>query len=182
MRRSHPWYHLLHSQDDRWGGSLLYAGGNNYSGSWRHRTYQSNALLIANTCFTAVPNIGIPEGRRYWWHRRQYKLEVAVTKSNYLYMAIEKLLVEFWKSRWNVPIPLHLRNAPTQLMKELGYGKDYQYAHGIFRAILLIWTICRKNPETSHSILPEIIRQKKKKKFKMSCRDLKGTQYLNIVK
>lgn len=85
-----------------------------------------NALLMANACFTAVHNIGMPEGRILMAQTAIYLSCSA--KSNSAYMAIEKALGEV-KSRLNVPIPLHLRNAPTQLMKELGYGKDYQYAH-----------------------------------------------------
>ena len=85
-----------------------------------------NALLIANACFQAVHNIGMPEGRIIMSQTAIYL--ACSPKSNSAYMAIDSALAEVRKNG-NVPIPLHLRNAPTALMKELGYGKDYQYAH-----------------------------------------------------
>jgi putative ATPase len=85
-----------------------------------------NALLIANACFQAVHNIGMPEGRIIMSQTAIYL--ACSPKSNSAYLAIDSALEEVRKNG-NVPIPLHLRNAPTSLMKELGYGKDYQYAH-----------------------------------------------------
>jgi putative ATPase len=85
-----------------------------------------NALLIANQCFQAVHNIGMPEGRIIMSQTAIYL--ACSPKSNASYMAINLALEEVQKSG-NLPIPLHLRNAPTKLMKELNYGKDYKYAH-----------------------------------------------------
>jgi putative ATPase len=85
-----------------------------------------NALLLANTCFDAVRKIGWPESRIIL-------SEVAVflatcPKSNSTYLAIDKAL-GLVRNTGDLPVPLHLRNAPTSLMKELGYGDQYQYPH-----------------------------------------------------
>ncbi len=85
-----------------------------------------NALLLANACFDAVHNIGMPEGRIVM---SQVAIYLACSpKSNTSYIAINEA-VNSVKKTGNLPVPLHLRNAPTQLMKSLDYGKDYQYAH-----------------------------------------------------
>ena len=85
-----------------------------------------NALLIANQCFDAVERIGYPESRIIL---SQAVIYLACSpKSNASYMAINEAL-ELVKKTGNLPVPLHLRNAPTQLAKSLGYGKDYKYAH-----------------------------------------------------
>jgi putative ATPase len=85
-----------------------------------------NALLLANACFEALRKIGWPEGRIILAETTVYL--AASPKSNSAYMAIETALgcVE---QMGNLPVPLHLRNAPTSLMKDLGYAKDYKYAH-----------------------------------------------------
>jgi putative ATPase len=85
-----------------------------------------NAILIANTCFDAIERIGWPEGRIVLSETTIYL--ATSPKSNSAYMAIKdaQTLV---KETGNLPVPLHLRNSPTKLMKELGYGKDYKYAH-----------------------------------------------------
>jgi putative ATPase len=85
-----------------------------------------NALLIANQCFQAVHNIGMPEGKIIMSQTAIYL--ACSPKSNASYMAINLALEEVRKSG-NLPVPLHLSNAPTKLMKELNYGKDYKYAH-----------------------------------------------------
>jgi putative ATPase len=85
-----------------------------------------NALLIAQACFDAVHKIGIPESRIILSQAAIY-LSTS-PKSNSAYMAIDAALAEVEKSG-DLPVPLHLRNAPTKLMKELGYGEDYKYAH-----------------------------------------------------
>lgn len=85
-----------------------------------------NALLIANACFQAVHTIGMPEGRIVMSQAAIYLS--CSPKSNSAYKAIDKALSEV-RTHLNVPVPLHLRNAPTQLMKDLGYGRDYLYAH-----------------------------------------------------
>ncbi len=85
-----------------------------------------NAMLVANACFDTLTKIGWPEGR----------IPLAMTtvylatsqKSNSTYLAIDAALAEV-KHSGNQPVPLHLRNAPTSLMEELGYGAEYQYSH-----------------------------------------------------
>ena len=85
-----------------------------------------NALLMATACFQAVEVIGYPECRIILSQTAAYL--AASPKSNASYMAIEaaSALVE---ERGDLAVPLHLRNAPTRLMKDLGYGKNYAYAH-----------------------------------------------------
>jgi len=85
-----------------------------------------NALLMANTCFQAVHQIGYPESRIILSQCAIYL--ASSTKSNASYTAIEDALQSVRK-HGDLPVPLHLRNAPTKLMKELNYGKEYQYAH-----------------------------------------------------
>ena len=85
-----------------------------------------NAMLVANACFDTLQKIGWPEGR----------IPLAMTtvylatsqKSNSAYLAINQAL-ELVEKTGNLPVPLHLRNAPTKLMDELGYGDGYKYAH-----------------------------------------------------
>lgn len=85
-----------------------------------------NALIIANNCFQAVNVIGNPEARIILSETAVY---LAVSpKSNSTYMAINEALA-LVKKTGNLPVPLHLRNAPTKLMKDLDYGKEYKYAH-----------------------------------------------------
>ncbi|WP_439479412.1 replication-associated recombination protein A [Chryseobacterium aquaticum] len=85
-----------------------------------------NALVIANNCFQAINVIGNPEARILLSETAIY---LAVSpKSNSAYMAINDALA-FVKKTGNLPVPLHLRNAPTKLMKDLDYGKEYKYAH-----------------------------------------------------
>jgi putative ATPase len=85
-----------------------------------------NALLLANACFDAVNKIGWPEGRIPLAETTIYL--ATSPKSNSAYEAIGNALAEVAQSG-NLPVPLHLRNAPTKLMKDLDYGKDYKYAH-----------------------------------------------------
>ena len=85
-----------------------------------------NALLLANAAFDAVMKIGWPEGRIPLAEATVYL--ATSPKSNSAYEGINKAL-EIVRSTGNLPVPLHLRNAPTKLMKQLGYGKDYKYAH-----------------------------------------------------
>ncbi len=85
-----------------------------------------NALLIAQACFDAVHKIGMPESRIILSEAAIYL--ATSPKSNSAYMAIDAALAEVEKSG-DLPVPLHLRNAPTRLMKELGYGDEYKYAH-----------------------------------------------------
>ena len=85
-----------------------------------------NALLLANACFDALTKIGWPEGRIILAETTIYL--ATSPKSNSAYMAVESALGEVSQSG-NLPVPLHLRNAPTQLMKDLNYHKGYKYAH-----------------------------------------------------
>jgi putative ATPase len=85
-----------------------------------------NALLLANACFQAVTTIGYPECRIILAQCVTYL--ASSPKSNASYMGIEQAISLADKTS-NLSVPLHLRNAPTKLMKNLNYGKDYQYAH-----------------------------------------------------
>lgn len=85
-----------------------------------------NALLLAQSTFDAVHQIGFPEARIVL---SQTTIYLATSpKSNSAYMAIDDALA-LVRQTGNLPVPLHIRNAPTKLMKEIGYGKDYKYAH-----------------------------------------------------
>ena len=86
-----------------------------------------NALLLANACFDTVHKIGMPEARITLAETTIYL--ATSPKSNSAYMAINKALAFVSHDTTNRPVPLHLRNAPTKLMSEAGYGKDYKYAH-----------------------------------------------------
>ncbi len=85
-----------------------------------------NALLMANACFDALQKVGWPEGRILLAEATVYL--ATSLKSNSAYLAIDDALA-YVKQSGNLPVPLHLRNAPTQLMKELNYGTQYKYAH-----------------------------------------------------
>lgn len=84
------------------------------------------ALVLAASCFNAVNMIGMPEARIILSQCATYL--ACSAKSNASYMAIEEAFSEVKKSG-DLSVPLHLRNAPTKLMKEIGYGKDYKYVH-----------------------------------------------------
>ena len=85
-----------------------------------------NALLLANACFDTLMKVGWPEGRIPLAEATIYL--ATSPKSNSAYMAINNAL-ELVRETGNLPVPLHLRNAPTKLMKQLGYGEKYKYAH-----------------------------------------------------
>lgn len=85
------------------------------------------ALVIANNCFQAVNVIGYPEARIILSQTVTYLASSA--KSNAAYMAISAAS-EAVKKTGDLPVPLHLRNAPTKLMKDIGYGENYEYSHG----------------------------------------------------
>lgn len=105
-----------------------------------------NALLLANACFDALTKIGWPEGRIILAETTVYL--ATSPKSNSAYMAIENATAEVNQSG-NLPVPLHLRNAPTQLMKSLNYHKGYKYAHDY------------ENNYVEQDYLPEDIKDKK---------------------
>ena len=85
-----------------------------------------NALLMANTAFQAATAVGFPEARIILSQATVYL--ACSPKSNSSYKAINKAQAVV-RETGNLPVPLHIRNAPTQLMKDLNYGKNYQYAH-----------------------------------------------------
>jgi putative ATPase len=84
------------------------------------------ALVIANACFDACNKIGYPESRIILSQTAAYL--AGSPKSNASYSAIEDAL-KLVDETGDLPVPLHLRNAPTALMKQLDYGKEYKYAH-----------------------------------------------------
>jgi putative ATPase len=84
------------------------------------------ALVLATNCFQAINVIGYPEARIILAQTAAYL--ASSPKSNASYMAIEQAL-DLVRQTGDLPVPMHLRNAPTKLMKNIGYGKDYQYAH-----------------------------------------------------
>lgn len=84
------------------------------------------ALVMANNCFQAINLIGMPESRIILSQTVVYL--ACSPKSNASYMAIEEAMANT-RSTSHLPVPLHLRNAPTKLMKDLDYGKEYMYAH-----------------------------------------------------
>ena len=85
-----------------------------------------NAMLLANTCFDVVNKIGWPEGRIPLAETTIYL--ATCKKDNSAYLAIDEALAKV-RETGNLPVPLHLRNAPTSLMKELGYADGYLYPH-----------------------------------------------------
>lgn len=98
-----------------------------------------NALLLANACFDAVQKIGLPEGRIPLSEATIYL--ATSPKSNSAYTAINDAIASV-RATGNLSIPLHLRNAPTKLMKEIGYGDGYVYTH-------------EREPEEGYHYLPE---------------------------
>ena len=85
-----------------------------------------NALLLAQSCFEAVNKIGMPESQLILSQTAIYLATSAKSNSATTAIGAAMALV---KQTWDLPVPLHLRNAPTKLMKNIGYGKDYKYAH-----------------------------------------------------
>ena len=85
-----------------------------------------NALLLANNCFQAVSVLGMPEARILLSETTVYL--ATSPKSNSTYLAIDAALAKV-RETGDLPVPLHLRNAPTKLMKQLNYGKGYKYSH-----------------------------------------------------
>jgi putative ATPase len=83
-------------------------------------------LLLAQSCFEAVNVIGWPESRIILSEAAIYL--ATSPKSNSAYMAIDEAIAKV-REEGDLPVPLHIRNAPTKLMKNLGYGQEYKYAH-----------------------------------------------------
>ena len=86
-----------------------------------------NGLLLANACFETVHKVGMPEARIPLAEATIYL--ATSPKSNSAYLAIDRALKFVNQDTTNHPVPLHIRNAPTRLMKNLGYGDNYKYAH-----------------------------------------------------
>ena len=84
------------------------------------------AIVVATSCFTAIDYIGMPEARIVLAQTAAFL--AAAPKSNASYLAIDQALGDVHNLP-NLPVPLHIRNAPTKLMDELGYGKKYKYSH-----------------------------------------------------
>ena len=126
-----------------------------------------NALLLANACFDALTKIGWPEGRIILAETTVYL--ATSPKSNSAYMAIENALAEVSQSG-NLPVPLHLRNAPTQLMKDLNYQKGYKYAHNY------------EGNYVKQDYLPEEIKDKKFWHVQNNPQELKIEEYLKRLK
>ena len=93
-----------------------------------------NALLLANNCFQAIHTIGMPEARIVLSETAIYL--ATSPKSNSAIVAIDEAL-GFVNETGDLPVPLHLRNAPTRLMKNIGYGADYKYAHSFEKNFVL---------------------------------------------
>jgi putative ATPase len=129
------------------------------------------ALVIANNCFQAVNVIGYPESRIILSHAVTYL--ASSPKSNSAYMAIEEAS-SIVKETGDLSVPLYLRNAPNKLMKEIGYGKDYDYAHN------------HENNFANQEYLPEEIKEVKfynpgnnarEKEIRENLKKLWGTKY-----
>jgi len=130
-----------------------------------------NALLLANACFDAIHKIGWPEGRIILSETTVYL--ATCPKSNSTYKAIGAAQ-ELVAQSGDLPVPLHLRNAPTKLMKELGYGKEYHYPHD------------HKDRFVEDDYLPEKIKgtriwtpaeNQREKEIRENMRKLWGTRY-----
>jgi putative ATPase len=126
-----------------------------------------NALLLANACFDALTKIGWPEGRIILAETTVYL--ATSPKSNSTYMAIENAMAEVERSG-NLPVPLHLRNAPTQLMKSLNYHKGYKYAHDY------------NSNYVEQDYLPEEIKDKKFWFSQNNPQERKIQEYLNLLR
>ncbi|MDR1764013.1 MAG: replication-associated recombination protein A [Dysgonamonadaceae bacterium] len=126
-----------------------------------------NALLLANACFDALTKIGWPEGRIILAETTVYL--ATSPKSNSAYLAVENAIAEVRESG-NLPVPLHLRNAPTQLMKDLNYHKGYKYAHDF------------KGNWVKQDYLPEEIKNKKFWISQDNAQERKIQDYLDRLK
>lgn len=123
-----------------------------------------NALLLANACFETVHKLGWPESRIALSETAIYLASSA--KSNSAYMAINNAL-SIVEETGNLPVPLHLRNAPTKLMKQLNYGKDYKYAHDF------------ENNFIEQEFLPKKLKSRKIWKPQNNASELKLKEFLN---
>ncbi|MCK9180308.1 MAG: replication-associated recombination protein A [Bacteroides sp.] len=125
-----------------------------------------NALLIANACFDTLQKIGWPEGRI---PLAQATIYLATSpKSNSAYLAIDEAINKV-RQTGNLPIPLHLRNAPTKLMKDLGYGKEYKYSHDY------------ANHFVNQNYLPEEIKNKRFWKAQENPAEQRHAKFMNSL-
>ena len=122
----------------------------------------ANALLLATNTFQAVNIIGYPEGRIILSQCAVY-LSTSV-KSNSSYMAIN-LALSAVKQHGDLPVPLHLRNAPTNLMKTMNYGKDYKYAHSFDNNFVNLEFLPEKITETKFYEPGQNTREEEIRKF-----------------
>lgn len=122
-----------------------------------------NALLLANAAFDAVMKLGIPEGRIPLAEATVYL--ATSPKSNSAYMAIDNA-IQFVHQSGNIPVPLHLRNAPTKLMEQLGYGDGYKYAHN-YKDNFVEQQFLPDGAETQHFWIPQQNAQESKLKERM---------------
>ena len=125
-----------------------------------------NALLLASSTFDAVHQIGMPEARIVLAETAIYL--ASSPKSNTAYMAIEKALEEVRKSG-DLPVPLHIRNAPTKLMKEMGYGNDYQYAHNYDEHFVNQEYLPQKIANTTFYVPSNNVRENDMRKYLSKC-------------
>ncbi len=122
-----------------------------------------NALLLANAAFDAVMKLGMPEGRIPLAEATVYL--ATSPKSNSAYMAIDNA-IQFVHQSGNIPVPLHLRNAPTKLMEQLGYGDGYKYAHN-YKDNFVEQQFLPDGAETQHFWIPQQNAQESKLKERM---------------
>ncbi len=122
-----------------------------------------NAILLATSCFNAVNIIGMPEGRIILGQCVTYL--ACSAKSNASYMGINEAMAAV-EATGDLPVPLYLRNAPTKLMKDLDYGKNYQYAHSF------------ENNFIEQEFLPEKLSGKKFYEPGNNAREAEQRQYL----
>lgn len=125
-----------------------------------------NALLLANACFDSLHKIGWPEGRIILAETTIYL--ASSSKSNSAYRAIDDALALVEKTG-NLPVPLHLRNAPTKLMKNLDYGKGYKYAHDY------------KNNFVEQQFLPDKIKNERIWKAQENSAERKMSNWLRML-
>lgn len=125
-----------------------------------------NALLLANACFDTIQKIGWPEGRIPLAETTVYL--ASSPKSNSAYLAIDEALA-LVRETGNLPVPLHLRNAPTKLMKELNYGKNYKYSHDY------------ENNFVEQQFLPDEIRDKRIWKVQKNQAESKLGEWLRFL-
>lgn len=122
-----------------------------------------NALLLANAAFDAVMKIGMPEGRIPLAEATVYL--ATSPKSNSAYMSVNSAL-QFVRQTGNLPVPLHLRNAPTKLMEQLGYGDGYKYAHD-YKEHFVKQQFLPDGAENQHFWIPQENAQENKIKERM---------------